>query len=332
VRLGPAVLIGILLAGCAGTTGSTSSAGDDSGAPGQGVLAGIVVDDAIRPIAAAAVNVTGAGGTFNATTDEGGLFRITGLEPGAYLVRVSKEYYSPHEQAVVVQTGVEDPELVRFQLVFEASSVPFASVYKYEGFHECGLNFIRVCSNINIATWIVVCGSTGGAVCLGNVTGDRSLFFVLIDGIPSFIQAELTWEATVETGRALAFVIGGGNESELNSGFASGYNHTEGESPLMLRITNHEGENSWCYQNVDDCEVPETLNYTRIGAERALLGQVDAGDSIQWDPTCTFSPCELGFSVQQSFTMFTTVFYGYEPPEEWRFTTDGQPPPPPQPR
>lgn len=331
MRLPPVVVLVLLLAGCAGTTGSTSSAEGDSLAPGQGVLAGLVVDDAIRPIAGASIDVTGPGGAFNATTDAGGLFEIRGLEPGAYLVRVTKEYYSPHEQAVVVQTGVEDPDLVRFQLVFEASSVPFASVYKYEGFHECGLNFIRVCSNINIATWIVVCGSTGGAVCLGNVTGDRSLFFVLIDGIPSFIQAELVWEPTAETGRALAFVIGGGNESELNSGFASGYNYTEGESPLMLRITNHEGENSWCYQNVDDCEVPETLNYTRIGAERALLGQVDAGDSIQWDPTCTFSPCELGFSVQQSFTMFTTVFYGYEPADEWRFTTDGQPPPPPPP-
>jgi len=331
VRLAPAVVIGFLLAGCAGTTGSTSSAGGDSVAPGQGVLAGIVVDDAIRPIAEAAVNVTGPGGAFNATTDAGGTFRIGDLEPGAYLVRVTKEYYSPHEQAVVVQTGVDDPELVRFQLVFEASSVPFATVYKYEGFHECGLNFIRVCSNVNIATWIVVCGSTNGAVCLGNVTGDRSLFFVVIDGIPSFLQAELVWEPTLDAGRALSFVIGGGNESELNSGFASGYNYTSGESPLMLRITNHEGENSWCYQNVDDCEVPETLNYTRIGTERALLGQVDAGDTQEVGGCGVISPCSVGASVQQSFTMYTTVFYGYEPPDEWRFTTDGQPPPPPPP-
>lgn len=326
--LGTVVLL--LLAGCAGQ-GAADDAVDPSGpvGDGEGVLRGLVVDDAIRPIANASVVVTGGGGSFNTSTDASGVFRVDGLTPGAYLVRVSKPYYSALEQAVVVETGVEEPDLVRFQLVFEASSVPFASVYKYEGFHECGLNFVRVCSNINIATWIVVCGSTGGAVCVGNITGDRSLFFQVIAGIPTFLQAELTWEATVDTGKALAFVIGGGNESELNSGFASGYNYTEGESPLMLRITNREGESSWCYQNVDDCEVPETLNYTRIGTERALLGQVDAGDSIQWDPTCTFSPCELGFSVQQKFTMFTTVFYGYEPADEWRFTDTGEPPAPP---
>jgi hypothetical protein len=319
-----------LMAGCAGTGAGDAAAGPSGGAGnGRGVLNGLVVDDAIRPIGEASVTVTGGGSTANTTSDSSGLFRVEGLAPGAYLVRVSKQFYSSHEQAVVVATGVEEPDLVRFQLVFEAASVPFSTVYKYEGFHECGLNVIRVCSNINIATWIVVCGSTGGAVCVGNVTGDRSLFFQEIDGIPTFLQAELVWEPTLDTGSALSLVIGGGNESELNSGFASGYNFTEGESPLMLRITNHEGESSWCYQNVEDCEVPETLNYTRIGTERTLLGQVDAGSSQEIGGCGLISPCELGFSVQQRFTMFTTVFYGYEPADEWRFTDTGAPPPPP---
>ncbi|MEA3137822.1 MAG: Carboxypeptidase regulatory-like domain [Thermoplasmata archaeon] len=324
------VVVGILLSGCAA---DSQQGADDLALEGSaGVLAGLVVDDAIRPVAGAAINVTGQGASLNTTSDDRGQFRLEGLAPGAYLVRASKEFYSGHEQAVIVETGVDEPELVRFQLVFEASSVPFATVYKYEGFHECGLNFIRVCSNINIATWIVICGSTGGAVCVGNVTGDRSLFFQRIDGTPSFIQAELFWEATLDSGRALSLVIGGGNESELNSGFASGYNYTEGESPLMLRITNHEGEASWCYQNVDDCEVPETLNYTRIGSERTLLGQVDAGPTQEVGGCGTISPCQLGASVQQKFTMITTVFYGYEPPDDWRFTETGEAPPPPPPR
>lgn len=317
----------LLLAGC--SAGSQPSVDELAVEGGEGVLAGLVVDDAIRPVAGAAIDVTGQGVSVNATTDRLGQFRLEGLPPGAYLVRASKEFYASHEQAVIVETGAMEPELVRFQLVFEASSIPYATVYKYEGFHECGLNFVRLCSNINIATWIVVCGSTGGAVCLGNVTGDRSLFFVNIDGTPSFIQAELVWEPTADVGRALAFVIGGGNESELNSGFASGYNYTEGEAPLMLRITNHEGENSWCYQNVDDCEVPETLNYTRIGSERTLLGQVDAGPTQEVGGCGIITPCELGASVQQKFTMFTTVFYGYEPPDAWRFTDRGEPPAPP---
>jgi hypothetical protein len=318
------VVLFLLLAGCAGGADSPGPAG--TAAPedrSKGVLQGIVVDDAIRPVAGASVQVTAPGVTLNGTTDEQGRFRFANLDSGTYIVEVSKAFYSPHQRAVVVIAGVQDPELARFQLVFEPSSVPYASVYKYEGFHECGLSSLRVCSNINIATWVVVCGRTGGLVCIGNVTGDRSLFFQIIDGTPTFLQAELVWEATSDTGRALSFVIGGGNESELNSGFAAGYNLTRGESPLMLRITNHEGEDSWCYRNVDDCEIPKTLNWTRIGTERALLGQVDAG------PTHDIAGRGIGFSIQQKFTMITTVFYGYEPPDEWRFTDTGNPPPPP---
>ncbi|HUR24642.1 MAG TPA: carboxypeptidase-like regulatory domain-containing protein [Candidatus Thermoplasmatota archaeon] len=341
------LLASMVLAGCAGQSGSKSdggltSSGADAGSSsgseseknvgsGKGVLAGIVVDDAIRPVGGALVDVTGGGATYNATSGADGQFRFTGLAPGAYVVLVSKAYYSSLEQAVVVESGVAEPDLVRFQLVFEASSVPFATVYKYEGFHECGLNFIRICSNVNILTGIVLCGyDPPGAPCF-NVTGDRSLFSQVIDGTPTFLQGELVWEATTDTGRALNFYMGGGNQSELQSGFASAYNFTGGESPLMLRLTNHEGETAWCRRPAaaDPCP-DDALNWTRIGTERALLGQVDAGPTQDLG-TCSapVRPCQVGLSVQQKFTMFTTVFHGYEPPDAWRFTDTGEPPAPP---
>ncbi|HJQ92660.1 MAG TPA: carboxypeptidase-like regulatory domain-containing protein, partial [Candidatus Thermoplasmatota archaeon] len=323
------IVVVLLLAGCAGTADAPTVEGGETGGSGKGVLAGIVVDDAIRPVAGALVNATGQGRSFDATTGDDGSFRFVDLEAGAYLVRVSKVYYSPHEQAVVVATGVADPEVVRFQLVFEASSVPFAAVYKYEGFHECGLNFLRVCSNVNILTGIVLCSyDPPGAPCF-NVTADRSLFSQVIDGTPTFLQGELVWEATTETGRALNFYMGGGNQSELQSGFASAYNFTGGESPLMLRLTNHEGDSAWCRRPSADPPCPDdALNWTRIGSERALLGQVDAGPTQEVGGCGVISPCAVGFSVQQTFTMYTTVFYGYEPPPEWRFAVDGDPPAP----
>jgi hypothetical protein len=244
-------------------------------------------------------------------------------------VDVSKPFYSPHRQGAVVRSDGAEPELLRFQLVFEPRSVPYAALYKYDGFHECGFNFLRVCSNVNILTSIVLCQY---GACLGNVTADRSLFFQAVEGGPSFIQAELVWEPTTETGRALNFYIGGGNASELQLGTASTYNGTGGVSPLMLRITNHEGDAAWCHRIPDPpCPVPDTLNQSRIGTERTLLAQVDAGPTYPADwPGCEdLGYCGAGFSALQPFTMFTAVFYGYEPPMDWRFVETGTLPPAP---
>jgi hypothetical protein len=322
----------LLLAGCSGSR----TAGDAGPAADAGVLRGLVVDDAVRPLAGVSVAARGQGGEWNATTGADGLFRIAGLPPGAYLVSASKLYHIGSEQAVDVRADAGpggEPPLVRFQLAFEARSVPFAALYKYEGFHECGFNVMRICSNVNILTSIVLC-QYPGAPCVGNVTADRSLFFQAIDGIPAFIQAELAWTPTTEPGQALNFYIGGGNVTELQLGTASTYNGTGGLSPLMLRITNHEGDDAWCHRVPDPpCPVPDTLNQSRIGAERTLLAQVDAGETYPAPyPGCEdVGYCGAGFSTQQPFTMFTTVFYGYEPPDEWRFVDTGATPPPPPP-
>src|SRR5207249_4842223 len=143
----------------------------------------------------------------------------------------------------------------------------YANVYKYDGFYECGAYAVRLCSNINIATWIVVCANTG--ICIGNVTQDHSLFFQDIDPGATFIQAELVWEATLSTGQALGFLLGGGNEAELKAGMAPAYNGTQGPSPLMLRISNHEAADSWCTQiSPPSCTGGDVLNQSGIGTER----------------------------------------------------------------
>jgi len=319
------LVAGVALAGC--SSKAPAAAGPvTSATPTTGVIQGVVVDEAVRPLAGANVTVRGASGaTWNATTGAPGTFRIGGLAPGTYVVTVSKHRYGSLQQTVDVRAGVDDPQLTKFQLTFEASSLPYANVYKTEGFHECGTyiagSILRVCSNINIATWIVVCQDTGKAVCLGNVTQDHSLFLQSIDGIPTFIQSEMSWEPTFDTGRGMSLLIGGANSTELSQGMAYAYNGTVGESPLMLRLSNHESKDNWCSTNLDPpCRTPDTLNYTEIGTSRALLVQVDAGPST----------ANSGFSAQQPFTMFTTVFYHYEPPLDWMFTSTGAPPQPPQ--
>jgi hypothetical protein len=333
--LGTIVLL--LLAGCAGKADVNPPVVDGEAAvpAGIGAMVGIVVDDAIRPLADANVTVTGPSGPRQAVTDSAGGFRFDGLAAGVYFVEVSKAYYITHQQAVTVVEGVE-PETTKFLLTFEAASMPYANLYKVEGFYECGAYPMRVCSNANIATWIVVCANTG--VCIGNVTEDRSLFFQWVEPGLDFLQTEMSWEATFETGTEMGLLIGGGTDAELKEGAnLPAYNGTAGPSPLMLRVSNHEAEDAWCRRN-DQCETTQVVNESRIGSERALLVQVDMGPMVRVADSCGVpgvynpSPCGAGFNFQQPFTLIITTFYGYEPPADWLFSATGALPPPPPPR
>jgi hypothetical protein len=321
-----AAVVALLLAGCADPA---PPAAEGAAPAGLGTLRGLVVDEAVRPLAGATVTATGNSGTLNGTTGADGLFQFDGLAPGVYLVEVTKATYSSHQQAVDVREGTEAP-LAKFQLSFQADSVPYANLYKYDGFYECGLYGMRVCSNINILTWVVLCQY---GLCLGNITNDRSLFFQYVEAGPQLIQTELTWTPTSAAGEAFAYLIGGGNEEELRGGVGlPAFNGTYGPSPLMLRISNHEAEDTWCKRNNQDCETPRTLDGSGIGTTRALLVQIDTGPVVEVPgcavPGTTMNPCGAGAVVQQPFTMYTTVFYGYEPGVDWRFTAEGRVPPP----
>lgn len=328
-----ASLVALLLAGCSDAPADASGDGEAGAvATGVGALLGVVVDDAVRPLAGANVTAAGPSGPLQAVTGTDGGFRFDGLAPGIYLVEASKRFYITTQQAVTVVEGVE-PEAATFILTFEASSVPYATLYKYDGFYECGLYTVRVCSNINILTWVVVCANTG--VCVGNVTNDHSLLFQWVEPGLDFLQTELAWTPTSSTGEALSLLIGGGNEEELKSGVSlPAYNGTQGPSPLMLRISNHEAADSWCRRN-EQCERTDVLNESSIGTTRAMLVQVDTGPTYGVADSCGVpdvyepQPCGAGFSFQQPFTLFTTAFYGYEPPLDWLFATTGALPPPP---
>src|SRR5690348_14838377 len=105
----------VLLAGCAKPT-ATAAPGLVLDA-GRVALAGVVVDDAIRPLAGADVNVTDAG--VNATTDANGLFLLP-VPPGEHIVEVRHAGFAPLRQTVAVPaTGLRGLDL---QLVAGAAT------------------------------------------------------------------------------------------------------------------------------------------------------------------------------------------------------------------
>src|SRR5690242_6986744 len=111
VRLLVAALLGVAcLGGC-----SDGASGSAEVASSVGLLRGVVVDEAIRPLGNASVTAAGTTATVNATTTDDGLFAFEGLEPGVYVVTVTKQFYSSQQTTADVRLGEEGP-LVKFTL------------------------------------------------------------------------------------------------------------------------------------------------------------------------------------------------------------------------
>lgn len=298
----------LVAAGCSGA--GTDKGGEGPDAPGDGgTMQGAVFDEGLRPIPGAKVLAIGDLAESNATTDANGDFSMAGLPAGIYVVTASKANYSSFQQLVTVSLGDPDPAPIRFQLVFLRENLAYFQPYELEGYIECSAFPTKACDNVNIVTWIVLCQYD---LCLGNVTGDRTLLFQWIDFGPEFLQTELVWKPTSDTGRELLFAIGSGTPEQLRAGQATTYNYTQGPSPLMLTMSD------------------SILNESGIGNTSALLVQVAAGVAYPIPGGCiVYDPCGPGATVAQSFHIYTHAFWGYRPPDDWRFADDSSVPPPP---
>src|SRR3954471_7065827 len=98
------LLSGTLLAGCTGGAKGKANSGatadfTDLGleaTASTGIIRGIVVDDAIRPLANATVGLQLADGkTQNTTSAKDGVFGFDGLAPATYFLHITKLGYRP---------------------------------------------------------------------------------------------------------------------------------------------------------------------------------------------------------------------------------------------
>lgn len=139
--MAPAILaasVAILLAGCAGGSAPPSrpsSALDDievrPTVEGKGAVAGLVVDEAIRPVVGASVTLAGEE---VATTDETGVFTLDALDPGTVLFGVSAEGFLPIQTSAEVSPG--ETVKVRVQLPRDDSPEPYLVTYSHNGFMQ----------------------------------------------------------------------------------------------------------------------------------------------------------------------------------------------------
>lgn len=270
-------------------------------APGTLVLAGVVVDEALRPVSGA--NVT-AGDGRSAFTGTAGEFSFAGLEAGVYVVQATKAGFAAATTQVVLAETQESP-LVKLVLVADTSTQAFVEAYAIDGFVECAAHFVigyfAACSGPNTVSTIA-CPATG--VCAGNVTGDRSLILLPIDRAPDWLQFEAAWEATVDTARVMMVQTGATNRTAVATGGLTIINETVGESPNLNIIAGQDLDESGLGAEAD------SLIYMRLH-------------------TAPNPPAGGGAALQQPFRLLIHVFYGYEPPAGWRFSVDPTVPPAP---
>lgn len=256
-----------------------------------GVIRGVVVDEAIRPLADATVTLV-SDGARSVTTGVEGLFGFSSVPPGTHFLKIQRFGYRELQQSVDVAAGVTEPPALRVLLAKDPSVVAFVQAQVFEGYIECTTSVL------------VLCGAP--AVLTGqNLTNDRFAWDQYFADNATHLQAEMVWESTQALSPELYFEMEALNAGCENSNEDVGLflNSTSGGSPI--------------YATVNETEI----DAWSIGTVCPIWVSIFSG-GIEGTP--------VGVTLQQRFTMYFHTFHGYMPPSGWRFTVDGEPPQPPQ--
>jgi hypothetical protein len=298
-----AVGLALLLSGCTGS-GSSSTTNDVGQFKGKdvkisgttGAIRGIVVDQAIVPIAKVEVGLTTPTGAKNTTTDSQGRFVFSELPAGTYFLTFKHLLYKTIQQSIDVQAGVEPP-ISRVQMDALFTAKPYHDQVKFKGFIACGYNAVTVTAPCVTDYTQVYQGCNGGcAPQLRSVQGDNRVLRTKVDSNWQTIVLDMTFNPngngnTKQMGLLLRW--GAGSASEW-------FGSTNGASPLQLRFETGV---------VHPTEAGSRLRMVNVSGENDLdiLGSITADNGA------------LGASVNQDFQVFHTNFYNAKPPAGWSF-------------
>lgn len=329
ILLALAALAFSAFAGCAGSKSSAGNLGADGKADAfdnavndvnvqatatTGVIRGVVVDAAIRPLAKAVISVVTREKTLVTNTTLNGAFGFQGLQPGTYFLKAHKAGFTDQQVSVDVKAGVSDPPVSKIQLAVDRSFVkPYYNVVKHAGFVECTTSVLVLCGAPNLIFGLECQGAFAPvpAYCIGNLTNDRFTWDEYFEPNATMIQSEMVWTSSQAASPALYFEM-----ETLNGGCEGGgfLNNTRGESPIYATVN------------------ASVIQEHKIGVICPIYYSVFSGDAVEAaagsNPSCLpGAPCiGVGATVEQTFDMYMHSFYGFTPPAGWRFSKDGDPP------
>ena len=170
-----------------------------------------------------------------------------------------------------------------------------------------GTTFARIVleADTGAVRYVQAIGGEGFLERSANVAGARTASSqapnYTFERTPDFVQIEMAWDSTQAFGDELDLTV----LPLSGEAVVEAIGHAEGISPLVVRLN----ATALAAGNVG----------ADIGIDLAVFagqGEVAAGRGF-------------GAALNQRFTVFTHVFYGFEPPEDWTFIEDGAPTVPP---
>ena len=360
-RLGLVIMVLLLAAGLSGCASKGKGPKDQPGSANfsdlglqatatTGIIRGIVVDDAIRPLANASVGTTLADGTArNTTSAPDGAFGFANLPPGTYFLKVSKRGFIGAQASADVVAGVAEPPIVKVLLKADPSTLPYVTQLQYDAFIACSFTLAIVS--------FAACGL------VADQTNNAFLVDYAADKPPNWIQTEAIWSSTQALGNELGLSI-----TDFHKGPQIGVNGTAGPSPIYITVnqstaahfeygTNntitirlfsselsgtdvvpeedvHAVWKSTLYGPVNSTGAPELYQANVVDHDPTglLTNPFDNPDCVKYP--VLFNACfgvgGVGMALQQKVTVFTQIFYGYTPTPGWRFSSGEPVPPPPQ--
>lgn len=287
------IVLAFALAGCTTTDGepTADSFFDEEDDPvvqataTTGGIRGVVVDDRITPIAGAIIEVVNHEESI--TTGDDGLFAISGLEPGTYLIKASHPLYTTAQQNTEVVAGEDNPPAVKLQLLRTVFAEPYLQTLAYEGFIVCS-------ANVQFVGYSEECGEGAGVPGVGRVGGqdnNRVQFDFTVGAGAQTVIAEQVWEPTSDAGRAFYTPI---STEWVCDPFCGGSRFIELDGPSPLR-----GE----------------INATQL-ADHEVLPDETVITMFTW---ASLESNPVGVVLNQRFQNFVTVFYYLPAPEGWSF-------------
>ncbi len=306
------LILGALLAGCAGTPGPTSSSDaarfDDlqgQATETTGIIRGVVVDTAVTPIAKATVLVSGPVKQ-NLTTDAQGRFLAQGLPAGTYLVKAKAPLYVEAQTTAEVVAGVSDPAVTKVQLQRLFSQKPFVQADHKRGYFDCSQNGAGIYSSSNCVTDqcpLVLDPATCNSLptrMMDNITTQSREWHMDVGPGWQNIVLEMQWtQATAGTGSTLGMVV---STFKPLRNPAHSFANVAGTSPFLLRLD--VGVKHPTAASVEPTMIPaEGMNQVSyfVSARR------DAGSPLP------------GIAFQQNFDVYYHQFYYGLAPTDWSF-------------
>ncbi|HUR62343.1 MAG TPA: carboxypeptidase-like regulatory domain-containing protein [Candidatus Thermoplasmatota archaeon] len=299
-----AALVVLLLSGCtsSGNTGTTSDTGQFSDktvtvSSTTGAIRGIVVDQAVTPIAKVAVSVMVGATNKTTTSDAQGRFVFSDLPAGTYFMVFKHLLYKTVQQSVDVKAGVADPPITKVLMEAVFAQKPYHEQFKFKGIIACGYNAVLVTAPcVTDYTSISPTCPGGCAPQLKGAQGDNRAFITSVAPNWQTIVTELTFQSNGQGTSDRMGVLVSYEKRTAGDWFGT----AEGLSPIVLRLeTGVEGPDQ---QGEPKLIPPEGRNDLQI------LGSIAAAEGQ-----------DAGVGINQEFLVFQTNFYNAKPPEGWSF-------------